>query len=680
MEFRDRYQFDTKTDFIAKGGFAKVYKAYDTMMDRTVALKVYSHEVSSKYDLIADMKRGSKLDHPNLCRYYDVAVFKKETAFGEEETQQVGVMEYLDGGNIKDYHKAHPEHLLKLLIDVLQGLTYLHEHELIHRDIKPQNILIKNTSRGPVAKITDFGISKVADSSATTKSSSLLGSIEYMAPEQFNPHKYGINGKISYNLDLWSFGCLTYELLKGVSIFGDKLAELSTEQMLIKMLDDIDLSRINSLPEPFHAISKCLVKDANQRISKADDLIEYFSNYLLENKVDMTPTPEQDATVVMESSKEKEDNAHLETVALDTGDGYASDSNHGKDLGTRSEEGSHAGNKKRSRRTSMILAPAIGLPVIFLVALLYYYPQSHPEISEVPADGSNAKVTTTDDSTKKSASISSIDTSDFSLGPSKNKNNKLKTVSTHTASSDMQYLYGLYDHAGDEYNYYGEVKNGKPHGYGIAKYTKGDVYEGYYKNGKMSGEGTYTWENGSQYIGQRKNDKRDGYGTFIYEDGSKYAGEWKNGVQSGEGKIYDSDGNLLYEGRFENGKMVDDLVDEDDDKDLTTSRNGYYVVQYEDGLYEGNFTDGQMDGQGTFTWSNGDKYTGTWKEGLMHGYGTYSAAEDRQIKNCPDCSVYKGYYVDGQKSGFGRCYDKNGHLLYEGQFKDGMPTDNYPNQ
>jgi serine/threonine protein kinase len=218
MDFRTRYQYNPKTDFIDKGGFARVFKAYDNMLDRQVALKVYSQGASSKYDLITEIKKVWHLEHPNLCRYYDVAILEGTTAIGEEEILQIGVMEYLDGGDIKRYLKDHPRYLSKLLTDVLQGLSFLHASGIIHRDLTPTNILIKKISSAPIAKITDFGISKVMDA-VSPKSSELLGKVEYMAPEQFNPRKYGINGKISNNLDLWSFGCLTYELIKDESFF-----------------------------------------------------------------------------------------------------------------------------------------------------------------------------------------------------------------------------------------------------------------------------------------------------------------------------------------------------------------------------------------------------------------------------------------------------------------------------
>ncbi|MCU7549852.1 serine/threonine protein kinase [Chitinophagaceae bacterium LB-8] len=274
MEFRERYQYNTKTDFIAKGGFSRVYKAYDKKLGLTVALKVYSLGLPGKYDLTTEIRHMILLSHPNICRYFDGEVLKTVTALGEEEILQIGVMEYLDGGTIKSYVKSHPEHLSRLLKDVLRGLTYLHQNGIVHRDLNPPNILIAHTASGPIAKITDFNISKVIDETAPL-STQILGKVEYMAPEQFAPEVYGINKKISFNLDLWSFGCVIYELLKGEPLFGSADQQLSTQQVVNNILTGISTERLNQLQEPFRSVVKrCIVRDARSRAQSAEELIE----------------------------------------------------------------------------------------------------------------------------------------------------------------------------------------------------------------------------------------------------------------------------------------------------------------------------------------------------------------------------------------------------------------------
>jgi|GEM_PF-1719826 len=288
MNFKERYQYHPEKDLIGKGGFSRVFKAHDTLLQRDVALKVFSTTAAEKYDLVHEIRRVIAFDHPNLCRYYDVELLEGKTALGEVESFQVGIMELLDGGEIRSYLRANPQHTHKLLEDVLHGLAYLHEHGIIHRDLKPQNILIKLTSKGPVAKITDFGISKSLDTEHSA-SSALMGTIEYMAPEQFNPNKYGIDGKITTNLDLWSYALLTYELLTGKHFFGSRSNGDSSEQLMSSILGDIDPNAFDEIPQPFRDVMKVtLVKDARLRAQKAEELIAIVS----EKEFIANPTPQ----------------------------------------------------------------------------------------------------------------------------------------------------------------------------------------------------------------------------------------------------------------------------------------------------------------------------------------------------------------------------------------------------
>ena len=97
MEFRKRYSYNPKLDLLGKGGFSRVFKANDVLLEREVALKVFNPEQSAQYDLISEIKKVIKFQQENLCRYYDVAILESVNAFGEDEQVQVGVMEYLDG-------------------------------------------------------------------------------------------------------------------------------------------------------------------------------------------------------------------------------------------------------------------------------------------------------------------------------------------------------------------------------------------------------------------------------------------------------------------------------------------------------------------------------------------------------------------------------------------------------
>lgn len=290
-----RYQYDPKIDLIGKGGFSRVYKAWDKKLSRQVALKVYrTNEVSEKYSPIDEIRRVVGLDHPNISRYFDIDEIVNEDSFGQEEKIQVCVMELLDGGNLGAYYNQNRDLnvLQKLLIDVLQGLSFLHNSGIIHRDVKPANILVKKTPNGPLAKITDFGISKKTDSPATSSSSSssLIVSIPYMAPEQLNAQKYGIGEKIHYNIDLWSLGVTIYEIITDDVLFKNNIQD-SSEQVMMNIIREDIPEKIKSLPEPFKEfVSKCVIRDAKERVKTADELIPLLRNFSEKLNIDSTGT------------------------------------------------------------------------------------------------------------------------------------------------------------------------------------------------------------------------------------------------------------------------------------------------------------------------------------------------------------------------------------------------------
>jgi serine/threonine protein kinase len=271
----NRYEYLPATDLIGKGGFSRVYKAFDKKLSRWIALKIYkTGEFSDRYSPIAEIKRVVNLDHPNICRYLDIEEIENENPFGENEKIQVCVMELLDSGNFADYYRANknPETLKKLIQDILNGLSYLHKNGIIHRDIKPGNILIKQTIEGPVAKITDFGISKNSDTE-NNSSSALIVSIPYMAPEQLNAKKYGINENIHFNLDLWSLGVTIYEVVTGKALFKNSDQD-NSEQIMANIMAPELPEKLSDLPEPFKTIvSHCVIKNARERASRAEELM-----------------------------------------------------------------------------------------------------------------------------------------------------------------------------------------------------------------------------------------------------------------------------------------------------------------------------------------------------------------------------------------------------------------------
>ncbi|OWY19201.1 serine/threonine protein kinase [Sphingobacteriales bacterium UPWRP_1] len=309
MNFRDRYKFDATKDFIGKGGFSKVYRAEDLVRNRTVALKFYSGIASDKYDIINEINRMEGIVHPNLIRYYDADIINSVNALGEKEQIQVGIIEYANAGDVGAYFKEkRSNEVTKNIIEgILRGLQYLHEHNIVHRDLKPKNILLSQTGNTITAKIADFGISKKIDMEDMSASSQLLGSVEYMAPEQFAPAVYGIGGKIDTNADLWSLGIILYELFADKLPFGSRTKGITYEQILNNILFQELSIDYDLVPKPYSTVIKaCLVKHASKRAQSAQQLLDILegrsSGIIIEPAVEKSETGGVKTTILPDTS------------------------------------------------------------------------------------------------------------------------------------------------------------------------------------------------------------------------------------------------------------------------------------------------------------------------------------------------------------------------------------------
>lgn len=275
-EFRQRYQYDVTKDKLGEGGFSKVYKAYDTLMKRDVALKFYYGDASERYGVMEELKKVLTFKSPNLVRYYDAVVLDAPTMFDENAKAQIGIMEYANSGDLNDFMKTYPslDELGKVVEGILEGLDYLHNKEVVHRDIKPQNILLHKVDNEWIPKIADFGLAKRITAYGD-QSSKLLGTMEYMAPEQFDSNKYGINGQIGTNVDIWSFGIILFEMFTGELPFGGRNTGATHEQVMFNIMQKDIGKEIDIIDEPYKSIVKlCLVKKATKRAGSARQLIE----------------------------------------------------------------------------------------------------------------------------------------------------------------------------------------------------------------------------------------------------------------------------------------------------------------------------------------------------------------------------------------------------------------------
>jgi eukaryotic-like serine/threonine-protein kinase len=214
LETLGRYKI---LEVIGRGAMGIVYKAVDPAIDRVVAIKTIDSSVN-KEDLEEyearfqqEIKAAGRFSHPNVVTIYDV---------GRTEHVAYMAMEFLKGRELKDLlaegQRPNVEMAVELMVQVADGLSYAHEHDIVHRDIKPSNIMVINLPNGVLAKITDFGIARMAGSAVKTQTGVVLGSPRYMSPEQV------IGKVIDHRSDVFSLGVVLYETLTGAAPFeGD---------------------------------------------------------------------------------------------------------------------------------------------------------------------------------------------------------------------------------------------------------------------------------------------------------------------------------------------------------------------------------------------------------------------------------------------------------------------------
>lgn len=190
---------------IGQGGMANVFLAHDLILDRDVAVKVLRYDFQENEDAIRRFQReaisASQIIHPNIVEVYDV---------DEHEKQQYIVMEYVTGHDLKSYIKENAPVPLELVVSIMSqlvaGIDVAHRNRIIHRDIKPQNVLITEDN---VVKITDFGIAVALSDTSITQTNTLLGSVHYLSPEQAR------GASATTKSDIYAMGVVLYELITG---------------------------------------------------------------------------------------------------------------------------------------------------------------------------------------------------------------------------------------------------------------------------------------------------------------------------------------------------------------------------------------------------------------------------------------------------------------------------------
>jgi TolB-like protein/tRNA A-37 threonylcarbamoyl transferase component Bud32/Flp pilus assembly protein TadD len=257
---------------LGKGGMGEVYLAEDTKLKRKVAIKLlaqkYATEESARRRFLREAQTAATLDHPNICAIYEV---------GEKDGQSFIVMQFIEGRTLADIIRESPLPLgeaLNVALQIADALTEAHAHDIVHRDIKPQNIMC--TSQGRV-KVLDFGLAKVAplgaqEASYETQSllsepGLLVGTVPYMSPEQLRSES--LDGRS----DIFSLGALLYEMVSGRQPFVRESPGATISAILLDEPPPLARSLPGAGPELDRIIKKCLVKDREARYQSSQELL-----------------------------------------------------------------------------------------------------------------------------------------------------------------------------------------------------------------------------------------------------------------------------------------------------------------------------------------------------------------------------------------------------------------------
>lgn len=257
---------------LGRGGMAQVYKAYHPALDRYVAIKILRSDLVEDAEFLARFSREARavaaLRHPHIVQIYD---------FDVENDIYYMVMELLEGNTLKAYlntmrvrgERLPQGEVVRIFSDVLDGLAYAHRVGIIHRDLKPANIML--TGRGQ-AVLTDFGIAQIVGGTQYTVSGALMGTLNYMAPEQ------GLSGHCDIRSDIYSCGIVYYEALTGRVPFD---ADTPLAILMKHINDPLPVPRQfdPSIPEPLERVAvKALAKQPDDRFQSAAEMDEALTS------------------------------------------------------------------------------------------------------------------------------------------------------------------------------------------------------------------------------------------------------------------------------------------------------------------------------------------------------------------------------------------------------------------
>ena len=349
----ERYEVVSR---IGSGGMADVYKAKDHKLNRFVAMKVLKPEFSADTNFIRKFQREAQaaagLAHPNVVNVFDV---------GEDQGVNYIVMELVEGITLKEYISKKGKLTVK---EATMGLEAAHNRNIVHRDIKPQNIIISTDGK---VKVTDFGIARVA--SSNTISTNAMGSVHYSSPEQVR------GGYSDFKSDIYSLGITMYEMVTGrVPFDGD-----TTVAIAIKHLQDEMVPPSHYVPDLPHSLEdiilKCTQKSPDRRYSTLAELINDLKHSLIDpdgNFVNLSPLSNHAQTIMItpEEMKEIQNSGYSRNADYDDEDEDERDEDYNDEEEDEDDDDERGGINTKLEKAMTIGGLIIGAVIICI--LIYF--------------------------------------------------------------------------------------------------------------------------------------------------------------------------------------------------------------------------------------------------------------------------------------------------------------------
>ena len=520
---------------LGKGGFGKVNKVLNLSNNKYYAMKVIPIKGETEKKIQSLEKEAeilSKFNCDNIVKYYGSS---------KDDDNIYILMEYCDGDNlrnfidknIKDQTLIQEDTLKNIVKQICKGIKEIHDKKIVHRDLKPENIFINKNMN---IKIGDFGISKQFDSYKTHITKYRLGTEYYIAPEIIKERIY--NNKS----DIWSLGCIIYELFN-LSIYHND-----------KLLDEVKSINSDAYNNKWQIlIDSLLEKDYKKRfdINQVNQFLENELNIIFNIKISEIcveknfPISEEDLKLIFEKYPPLQDGVAVELrqsfeyeeVAIYYGEWEKSGNRrHGRGIQVWKDGRRYEGYwiEDKGNNKGKLIHPNGS---IYEGEWLDDKPHGYGVYTNF--DGTKYegywKEDKQDGKGKESWPDGSSYEGDYKQGKKSGK--------------------GIFKWA-DGSSYEGDFEDSNINGKGIYIFGDGRQYVGDWKNNRLDGKGVFTWPDGRRYEGEYKDDKKEGYGIFEWTNGKKYRGYWHNGKQNGEGELYNNVTKQWKRCLFQNGKRI----------------------------------------------------------------------------------------------------------------------------